>query len=73
MEIGVGQVTMEDLVFYKNHVGDEAPIDRFGGDFQAYNHWTDIQRRIVIRLSTKDIRAVLDHYEIDLKKGLFTS
>jgi hypothetical protein len=34
--------------------------------------WANRLARQQIRLSTKDIRAILDHYGIDRKKGLFT-
>ena len=34
--------------------------------------WANRLARQQIRLSTKDIRAIFDHYEIDRKKGLFT-
>jgi hypothetical protein len=34
--------------------------------------WANRLARQQIRLSTEDIRAILDHYEIDRKKGLFT-
>ena len=34
--------------------------------------WAQRLARQQIRLSTKDIRKILDHYGIDRKKGLFT-
>lgn len=35
--------------------------------------WASRLARQQIRLSTEDIQAILEHYEIDQKKGLFTS
>ncbi|KAL3910181.1 MAG: hypothetical protein SGILL_007796 [Bacillariaceae sp.] len=60
---GLGPISKQDVSFYIKYYGDptEAPGPRFGLETDAgidlYNKWLDVQRRIVLRLSTEDFKA----------------
>lgn len=60
---GKGRISKQDVAFYIQYYGDptEAPGPRFGMQVEAgvqlYHKWLDVQRRIVLRLSTGDFKA----------------
>lgn len=66
-KFGEGPIIQQDIAYYIEYFGDEPPAPRFGAKDRSdmswlprYDHWMDIQRRIVQRLSTQDFQAFCD-------------